>query len=235
MSNDLSINIDHQLWLQRSECLSMITEEKIYIDIVEHEHSSTAHITSFDSLEYQIEIILGELGKTNYTYIVIIHLNDILEMLRTRPGLYYKFNIDQLLFPASKLMSSQTVSTNNGNNSLDDVVPEPKCSTSESCLAAYDVLVKLVVQKPLLEKQTEWGFMPQVNPRALCRLVKLYNGGATCYMNSILQQLSMLPQISEHTLSVPNDLDSANRTTKTSDSNLFYQPQQVIIWSFNAK
>ncbi|CAF1509366.1 unnamed protein product, partial [Rotaria sp. Silwood1] len=80
-----------------------------------------------------------------------------------------------------------------------------KYSTSESRLAAYDVLVELVRNcrtnltiivdlinlhhRPLLEKQTEWEFMPQVNPRVPCGLVGLYNGGATCYMNSILQQL----------------------------------------------
>ncbi|CAF4027702.1 unnamed protein product [Rotaria sp. Silwood1] len=108
-------------------------------------------------------------------------------------------------------MSSPTISTNNGNDSSDDVVPEPKCSTSKSRLAANDVLVKLVQN-----------------------CLRLYNGGATCYMNSILQQLSMLPQISEHILSVPDDLDSANRTTKTSDSK-FILSTSTSIWSFNGK
>ncbi|CAF4448714.1 unnamed protein product, partial [Adineta steineri] len=67
----------------------MITEE--YIHLVEHEHSPTAHITSFHGLEYQIKIILGELGKINCPYdIAIVHSNDTLEMLRIRLGLYYK-------------------------------------------------------------------------------------------------------------------------------------------------
>ena len=131
------------------------------------------------------------------------------------------------------------------NDSLDDSVPEPKCSTSESRLAAYDVLVelvrncrknlKIVVEdlinlhhRPILEKQTEWEFMPQVNPRASCGLVGLYNGGATCYMNSILQQLYMLPQISEHILSVHDDLENGSGTNKNGDSTLFYQLQQVF-------
>jgi hypothetical protein len=89
IENDLSIKIDHTLWLQKIERLLMITEE--YIHLVEHEHSLTAHITSFHGLEYQIKIILGELGKQNCPYdIAIVHSNDTLEMLRVRLGLYYK-------------------------------------------------------------------------------------------------------------------------------------------------
>ena len=81
--------IDHILWLQKIERLLMIVEE--YIHIVEHEHSPTAHITSFHSLEYQIKIILGDLGKTNCSYdIITVHANDTLEMLRTRLGEFYK-------------------------------------------------------------------------------------------------------------------------------------------------
>ncbi|CAF5209179.1 unnamed protein product, partial [Rotaria magnacalcarata] len=89
-------------------------------------------------------------------------------------------------------MSQPIVPSNNENDLLDDSAPEPKCSTSESRLAAYDVLVelvrncrtnlKLVVNdlihlhhRPILEKQTEWEFMPQVNPRASCGLVGLHN------------------------------------------------------------
>jgi ubiquitin carboxyl-terminal hydrolase 9/24 len=48
-------------------------------------------------------------------------------------------------------------------------------------------------------------------------------------MNSILQQLYMLPQISEHILSVHDDGENNNReVNKTGDSNLFYQLQQVF-------
>jgi ubiquitin carboxyl-terminal hydrolase 9/24 len=47
-------------------------------------------------------------------------------------------------------------------------------------------------------------------------------------MNSILQQLYMLPQISEHILSVHDDLENSNGTNKTGDSSLFYQLQQVF-------
>jgi len=84
-----SNEIDYTLWLQKIERLLMIIEE--YIHIVEHEHSPTAHITSFHSIEYQIKIILGELGKTNCSYdIITVHSNDTLEMLRIRLGQFYK-------------------------------------------------------------------------------------------------------------------------------------------------
>ncbi len=83
---------------------------------------------------------------------------------------FIRLLIDQFLFPASKSMS---LPSNNENDSSDDSVPEPKCSTSESRLAAYDVLVELVRNcrinlkivvddlitlhhRPVLEKQTEW-------------------------------------------------------------------------------
>ena len=81
--------------------------------------------------------------------------------------------IDQFLFPASKRMSSSIVPSNNETDSNDDSAPEPKCSTSESRIAAYDVLAELVRNcqenlkvvvddlinlhhRPLPEKQTEW-------------------------------------------------------------------------------
>jgi ubiquitin carboxyl-terminal hydrolase 9/24 len=86
---------------------------------------------------------------------------------------FIRLLIDQFLFPASKSMSVLITPSNNENDSMDDSVPEPKCSTSESRLAAYDVLVELVRNcrtnlkivvddlidlhhRPILEKQTEW-------------------------------------------------------------------------------
>jgi hypothetical protein len=87
--SSITNEINHTLWLQKIERLLMITEE--YIHIVEHEHSQTAHITSFHGLEYQIKILLGEIGKTNSSYdIVTVHSNDTLEMLRVRLGQYFK-------------------------------------------------------------------------------------------------------------------------------------------------
>ena len=40
-------------------------------------------------------------------------------------------------------------------------------------------------------------FQPPVAPRAHCGFVGLKNAGATCYMNSVLQQLYMQPALRE--------------------------------------
>jgi ubiquitin carboxyl-terminal hydrolase 9/24 len=56
--------------------------------------------------------------------------------------------VDRLLFPASKHSSCRVTSTTNSfntsNTTHDRYVPEPKCSTRESRLAAYDILVEFV-------------------------------------------------------------------------------------------
>lgn len=41
----------------------------------------------------------------------------------------------------------------------------------------------------------EWEYLPPVGPRPFKGFVGLKNAGATCYMNSVLQQLYMIRQI----------------------------------------
>jgi ubiquitin carboxyl-terminal hydrolase 9/24 len=51
---------------------------------------------------------------------------------------------------------------------------------------------------PISEREealTEWDFMPPVGPRPTHGFVGLKNAGATCYMNSVLQQLYMVENI----------------------------------------
>ena len=48
---------------------------------------------------------------------------------------------------------------------------------------------------------SEWEFLPPVGPRPQQGFVGLKNAGATCYMNSVLQQLFMLRGIKEGVLS----------------------------------
>lgn len=55
---------------------------------------------------------------------------------------------------------------------------------------SYHVCAKFVVD--LLMQ-----FQPRVAPRAQCGFVGLKNAGATCYMNSVLQQLYMQPALRE--------------------------------------
>lgn len=45
------------------------------------------------------------------------------------------------------------------------------------------------------EALTEWDFMPPVGPRPTHGFVGLKNAGATCYMNSVMQQLYMVENI----------------------------------------
>jgi hypothetical protein len=45
------------------------------------------------------------------------------------------------------------------------------------------------------EPLVEWDYLPPVGPRPLKGFVGLKNAGATCYMNSVLQQLYMVESI----------------------------------------
>lgn len=52
------------------------------------------------------------------------------------------------------------------------------------------------------EALTEWEYLPPVGPRPSKGFVGLKNAGATCYMNSVIQQLYMIPAIRNGILTI---------------------------------
>uniref|UniRef100_A0A673IBS6 Ubiquitin carboxyl-terminal hydrolase 24 n=1 Tax=Sinocyclocheilus rhinocerous TaxID=307959 RepID=A0A673IBS6_9TELE len=101
---------------------------------------------------------------------------------------------------------------NNGHEL--EVQNEDLCSTVSSRLAAYEVLVMLadssltnlqLITKELLSMHhqsdpsltKEFDYLPPVDSRSVSGFVGLKNGGATCYMNAVFQQLYMQPGLPE--------------------------------------
>ena len=116
-----------------------------------------------------------------------------------------KVLIDEYIFPASRAMVLQK---NHQNKSLPIEEVNPICSTPATLAAAFEVLVVLctgcvpnfqVVANTLNEMfysedsyhNLEWEYLPPVGPRPSRGFVGLKNAGATCYMNSVLQQVCL--------------------------------------------
>ncbi|CAF1165958.1 unnamed protein product [Adineta steineri] len=135
--------------------------------------------------------------------------------------------IEQFLFPASTLLhqsrtikqkrlSKQTI--DNEDNELKE--PQiPICQSPLTILAAFDLLVILGTNctdnLKLIDRYTtdlfysapdsaltEWDFSLPIGSRPNRGFVGLKNAGATCYMNSVLQQLFMIRSLRTALLSV---------------------------------
>ena len=51
-------------------------------------------------------------------------------------------------------------------------------------------------------KEHQFEYEPAIERRAACNFVGLKNAGATCYMNSVIQQLYAVPGVTEQLLAV---------------------------------
>ncbi|XP_059944215.1 probable ubiquitin carboxyl-terminal hydrolase FAF-X isoform X5 [Mesoplodon densirostris] len=126
--------------------------------------------------------------------------------------------IDDFIFPASKVYLHCMRS---GELPAEQAIPV--CSSSATISAGFELLVALAVGcvrnlKQIVdcltemyyigtaittcEALTEWEYLPPVGPRPPKGFVGLKNAGATCYMNSVIQQLYMIPSIRNSILAI---------------------------------
>ncbi|XP_078526269.1 ubiquitin carboxyl-terminal hydrolase 24 isoform X1 [Lissotriton helveticus] len=144
--------------------------------------------------------------------------------------------LDDFLFRASRIILNSHLPA--GSSAISQQDFHPKCSTVNSRLAAYEVLIMLAESSPsnlqLITKELlsmhhqsdhalnkEFDHLPPVDSRSSSGYVGLKNGGATCYMNAVFQQLYMQPGLPEALLSIDDDTDNP-------DDNVFYQVQSLF-------
>ncbi|KAM5148138.1 ubiquitin carboxyl-terminal hydrolase 24 [Mantella aurantiaca] len=144
--------------------------------------------------------------------------------------------LDDFLFRASRIILNSHSPAGSGALSQQDF--HPKCSSVSSRLAAYEVLVMLsessvanlqLITKELLSMHhqldsaltKEFDYLPPVDSRSNSGFVGLKNGGATCYMNAVFQQLYMQPGLPEALLSMEDETDNP-------DESVFYQVQSLF-------
>ncbi|KAJ8282529.1 hypothetical protein COCON_G00050480 [Conger conger] len=121
--------------------------------------------------------------------------------------------IDDFIFPASNVYLQYMKS---GEFPAEQAIPV--CSSPATINAGFELLVALAVGcvrnlKQIVdtltdmyylgcEALTEWEYLPPVGPRPTKGFVGLKNAGATCYMNSVIQQLYMIPPIRTSILAI---------------------------------
>ncbi|XP_075943533.1 ubiquitin carboxyl-terminal hydrolase 24 isoform X7 [Anarhichas minor] len=146
--------------------------------------------------------------------------------------------LDDFLFRASRIIINSSNPTPSPAPSHDFHPKYDTCSTASSRLAAYEVLVMLadsslanlrLITRELMSMHhqsdsslcKEFDYLPPVESRSVSGFVGLKNGGATCYMNAVFQQLYMQPGLPEAFLSIEDDTDQP-------EESVFYQVQSLF-------
>eukprot|EP00057_Strongylocentrotus_purpuratus_P016370 XP_011670844.1 PREDICTED: ubiquitin carboxyl-terminal hydrolase 24-like [Strongylocentrotus purpuratus] len=143
--------------------------------------------------------------------------------------------LNEYLFPASRLVMHQGDNSEKGDSRRDY---NSKISGKESRVAAFELLVVLCEGCPYNLQRIasqlinmhhqldpsiakEWEFLPPVEGR-MTKYVGVKNGGATCYMNAVIQQLYMTPGIREGILA------GHTPEKEKGEDTIFYQMQNVF-------
>ena len=125
-----------------------------------------------------------------------------------------------------------------------DNVPRTLCNDDESRAAAYAILTSLCNWRPSIVYQvlrhldpvfrsvpplSVWDYKPERDVRSSTGFVGLRNKGCTCYMNSLLQVLYMVPEVREGILATQT---ASNASEAASSNDIVLQLQRLF---FNLK
>nr|XP_029496778.1 probable ubiquitin carboxyl-terminal hydrolase FAF-X isoform X1 [Oncorhynchus nerka] len=154
--------------------------------------------------------------------------------------------MDDFIFPASNVYLQYMKS---GEFPTEQAIPV--CSSPASINAGFELLVALSVScvrnlKQIVnmltdmyylgcEALTEWEYLPPVGPRPTKGFVGLKNAGATCYMNSVIQQLYMIPPIRDGILAIEGtgtDVDDDISSDEKQESESNADPRDEV-FSYN--
>lgn len=83
-----------------------------------------------------------------------------------------------------------------------------------------------------IEPLQEWEYLPPVGPRPKGGFSGLKNAGATCYMNSVLQQLFMVPSIRLGILGAAGACTDPNEDFSGELDNRVNNQRNLIIFQF---
>ncbi|XP_022644946.1 probable ubiquitin carboxyl-terminal hydrolase FAF-X isoform X2 [Varroa jacobsoni] len=144
-------------------------------------------------------------------------------------------NHGQLLASEGVTAKSVCVNASITNAALDLVVE--LCCRCLTNLAETNRILSYMFYSDKNARITEWEYFPAVGPRPPKGFVGLKNAGATCYMNSVLQQLYMIKPIRQGLLSLKDVVTESDLTNggNESDYNLGVLKQVMIIFGFLEK